>query len=70
MAANVEKAFGAAPRQTTRYQEVLAMKDVDAILIATPDMTHPRILADAVAAGKDVYVEKPFAVDFADANPA
>lgn len=70
MAANVEKAFGAAPRQTTRYQEVLAMKDVDAILIATPDMTHPRILADAVAAGKDVYVEKPFAVDFADAKMA
>jgi predicted dehydrogenase len=46
------------------------MKDIDAVLIATPDMTHPRILADAVAAGKDVYVEKPFAVDFADAKMA
>ena len=44
------------------------MKDIDAVLIATPDMTHPRILADAVAAGKDVYVEKPFAVEFADAK--
>ena len=42
------------------------MKDIDAVLIATPDMTHPRILMDAVAAGKDVYVEKPFAVDFAE----
>ena len=69
-AAEIEKAFGAAPRQTTRYQELLAMKDVDAVLIATPDMTHPRILADAVAAGKDVYVEKPFAVNFADGKMA
>jgi predicted dehydrogenase len=33
-------------------------------------MTHPRILADAVAARKDVYVEKPFAVDFADGKRA
>jgi len=46
------------------------MKDIDAVLIATPDMTHPRILAEAVAAGKDVYVEKPFAVNFADAKMA
>lgn len=46
------------------------MKDIDAVLIATPDMTHPRILADAVAAGKGVYVEKPFAVEFADAKMA
>lgn len=70
MAANVEKTFGVAPRQTTRYQDVLAMKDIDAVLIATPDVTHPKILADAVAAGKDVYVEKPFAVDINDARMA
>jgi predicted dehydrogenase len=69
-AAEIQKAFGAAPRQVARYQELLAMKDVDAVLIATPDMTHPRVLADAVAAGKDVYVEKPFAVNFADAKMA
>ncbi|MBI4893984.1 MAG: Gfo/Idh/MocA family oxidoreductase [Acidobacteria bacterium] len=70
MAANVEKEFGAAPKQTTRYQDVLAMEDIDAVLIATPDVTHPKILADAVAAGKDVYVEKPFAVEIADARMA
>jgi predicted dehydrogenase len=69
-AAAIEKACGAAPKQVTRYHDLLAMKDIDAVLIATPDMTHPRILADAVAAGKDVYVEKPFAVDFADAKMA
>lgn len=70
MSANVAKAFDAPPLQSTRYQELLARKDIDAVLIATPDVTHPRILADAVAAGKDVYVEKPFAVDFADGKMA
>ena len=69
-AAEIAQAFGAPPKQTPRYQELLAMKDIDAVLIATPDMTHPRSLADAVAAGKDVYVEKPFAVNFADAKMA
>jgi predicted dehydrogenase len=69
-AAAIQKTTGSAPKQTSRYQELLAMKDVDAVIIATPDMTHPRILADAVAAGKDVYVEKPFAVDFSDAKMA
>lgn len=67
MAAACAQAFDAPPKQTTRYQELLAMPDVDAVLIATPDVTHPKMLADAVAAGKDVYVEKPFAVDFRDA---
>jgi len=69
-AADITKAFGISPRQTTRYQELLGMRDVDAVLIATPDMTHPQILADAVAAGKDVYVEKPFAVNFVDGKMA
>ncbi len=69
-AANIRQAFGAAPKQYSKYQELLASSDIDAVLIATPDMTHPRILADAVAAGKDVYVEKPFAVNFADGKMA
>ena len=55
-AADIEKAFGAKTRQTTRYQELLAMPDIDAVLIATPDMTHPHILMDAVAAAPP----KPF----------
>jgi len=66
MAAQCSRAFDVDPKQSTRYEELLALQDVDAVLIATPDMTHPQILADAVAAGKDVYVEKPFAVNFAD----
>ncbi len=69
-AQDVEKAFGQAPFQTTRYQELLARKDIDAVLIATPDFTHPKILADAVQAGKDAYVEKPFATTFEEARMA
>jgi predicted dehydrogenase len=41
------------------YREVLDQKDIDAVFIATPDHWHVRIATDAVAAGKDVYLEKP-----------
>ena len=41
------------------YREVLDNKDIDAVLIASPDHWHARITTDAIAAGKDVYLEKP-----------
>lgn len=41
------------------YQKVLENKDIDAVLIATPDHWHCLIMTDACAAGKDVYCEKP-----------
>jgi predicted dehydrogenase len=41
------------------YRRVLDRNDIDAVLIGTPDFSHAKITADALAAGKHVYVEKP-----------
>ncbi|WP_058189070.1 Gfo/Idh/MocA family protein [Terracidiphilus gabretensis] len=41
------------------YHELLANKDIDAVVISTPDHWHALIAIDAVRAGKDVYVQKP-----------
>jgi predicted dehydrogenase len=50
----------AAGAQTfTDHHRLLEMKDLEAVLIATPDHWHKAIAIDALNAGKDVYVEKP-----------
>jgi predicted dehydrogenase len=69
-AAKAEHVYGRAPRAFQYMEELLALSDVDAVIISTGDFQHAPILKLAVEAGKDVYCEKPFANDLDDAKAA
>lgn len=54
------------PKQCKDYRRVLDLKDVDAVVISTPDHWHALQTVQACAAGKDVYVEKPLSLCVAE----
>lgn len=70
IAPKIKERYSTDPKQFSNYEDLLALNDVDAVIIATPDFSHARILTDAIKAGKDVYVEKPMAKDLDQANAA
>ncbi len=63
-------AYGRAPRAFQYMQDLLALKDVDAVLVSTADFQHATHLKLVAEAGKDCYCEKPMANDLAEAKAA
>jgi len=62
--------YGRAPRGVQHVEDLLAMQDVDGVLISTPEHSHSAILKMAAEAGKDAYVEKPMGNVIAEAKAA
>ncbi len=60
-AAQVKSVFNLDPQKYKYSEEMLANKDIDGVMIATGDFQHAKLCTEVVRAGKDCYVEKPFA---------
>jgi predicted dehydrogenase len=58
---DVEQKFGRKPRAFKYHEDLLNLKDLDAVMIATGDFQHAKLLVEVVRAGKDCYCEKPMA---------
>lgn len=66
--AELEKKTGKKPTLYHDHRELLANKDIDAVIIGTPDHWHCIQMVEACAAGKDVYVEKPIGNSIEECN--
>lgn len=66
----VGESYGARPKSYKRFEELLADPEIDAVIIATPDHQHAKMLKAAVEAGKDVYCEKPMGNVLSETNEA
>ena len=69
-AAQVKKQLNVEPDKYQYLEEMLARKDIDGVMIATGDHQHAKLCVDVVQAGKDCYVEKPFANVLSEAKRA
>jgi predicted dehydrogenase len=52
---------------TTNYDHIVAEKDIEAVVIATPPQTHFKLAMEALKAGKHVFIEKPMTTNYQDA---
>lgn len=66
--ADLEKAGIKKPMWYRDYRKLLENKDIDVVIIGTPDHWHCLMLTDALQAGKDVYCEKPIANSVQESN--
>ena len=67
---DAERLFGTRPKTFKYSEEMLADRQLDAVMIGTGDHQHARLLAEVVRAGKDCYCEKPMANTLEDAKLA
>ena len=65
---NVEKQYGRRPDTYKDFRQLLARKDINAVIIGTPDHWHALPLILACEAGKDAYCEKPISHDITEAR--